>query len=142
MFLKLLCWLNHLTLAIFSLLWLTSYHYHHSIGFDHEQIIGTQVQFTYERLLWPGNGALLIGQGQTLKPLQPNRHYDAFDVAASFFHEKYKLPEAKAIWNRLGFWWVNEPQQYWIGLPAWLPVLLGLIISIELVRLAFIKKHT
>ena len=129
MFVKWSYWLNAIVLFILSVLWLSSYHFHHSLGFDHEQVISSQVKFRYERMWWPGNGSLLIGQGVSWQPIKTHKHYASFDLAADFFHAPYKQPSIKTTWNRFGFWWVHETNQHWLGIPAGLPVLVSIALG-------------
>ena len=112
-------------LMIFTLFWLSSYaHYYNTLGVDSEQQKGEFVDYHYYRFWWPGNGSLLIGRGITTKKYDANVHYDSFDLGAAFFRPKYKKLEAKTLWNRVGFWYVSSARQVWIGVPAWLPVLM------------------
>jgi len=116
-----------LTLLALIPLWLSSYHLRSAIGFEQEQRQGEQVHYHYYRIAWPGNGSLLIGHGISTVPYHPEQTYDAFDIAASFFKPPRPQWPAQSLWNRLGFWYVNEPapvNQYWLGVPSWLPVVL------------------
>lgn len=110
----------------FLVMSVTSYTHYSTIGIDNEKVQGEQVIYRYYRLWWPSNGALLIGYGETVKAFNPNQQYDLFDPAGTIFQNPHKLPEIKSSWNRLRFWWINnaEPKQLWIGMPAFLPVLL------------------
>jgi hypothetical protein len=111
---------------MFLVFGLSSYTHYSTLGIDNEEVQGNKVLYRYYRLWWPGNGALLIGHGKTLKPYQPQQHYDLIDPASTFFEKPHKQPNPHSFWNRLGFWWIHEsqPQQQWIGLPALLPALL------------------
>lgn len=104
---------------------LSSYTYYSTLGIDNERVQGEQVDYHYYRFWWPGNGALLIGFGASLKAYDPATQYDLFDPAGTLFRTPYKPLEIKSWWNRLGFWWINHknPRQVWIGIPALLPAL-------------------
>jgi len=110
----------------FLLFGLTSYHYYSTIGIDNERIQGDQVDYRYYRFWWPGNGALLVGFGETIKPYNPKVQYDLFDPAGTLLRSPYKPLEVQSLWNRLGFWWINNsnPRQFWVGVPALLPAFL------------------
>ncbi|WP_020560515.1 hypothetical protein [Thiofilum flexile] len=111
----------------FGLFWLSSYTHYSTIGIDSEapQMKLGKVHYTYYRLWWPGNGAVLIGRGQSIQAYDPTRHYDRFDPAGTFLRtDRQHQPAVKTNWNRRGFWLVQEAEQFWLGVPAWLPVLI------------------
>lgn len=116
---------------VFLVMALSSYTHYSTIGLDNEQVQGSQVQYRYYRLWWPGNGALLIGWGESLQAYDPKKKYDLLDPAATFFRAPHKQPPIQSIWNRLGFWWVNQPnpRQVWLGVPALLPALLLVVMG-------------
>lgn len=122
---RILSAMGWLSLVVLSILWLFSYTHHTTIGIDSETVYADQVRYHYYRLWWPGNGAMLVGHGITWQAYQAQRHYDRFDLAAAFLHPKYREPTPQSNWNRWGFWWIQQkdPQQVWIGIPAYLPVL-------------------
>ena len=82
------------------------------------------------RLNWSGNGPLYIGKGVSTRNYDPNKQLEAFDLAAVFFQKIYKTqPKAKTTSNKLGFWYIRIPnQQFWIGIPAWFPAILLLVL--------------
>jgi hypothetical protein len=86
----------------------------------------TGVEYHYYRLNWPGNGSLLIGNGHSLRPANDQKPLAFFDLAGVFFQPVYRQPPvATSRLNHIGFWYINLPgQQFWLGIPAWLPVLL------------------
>ncbi|PID50342.1 MAG: hypothetical protein CR991_01805 [Proteobacteria bacterium] len=91
---------------------------------------GDRVQFHYYRLWWPGNGTVFLGHGISQQTYQTERQYKNFDLAATLFQTPYNVPIPRSIWNHLGLWWVNKPapiNQWWIGLPSFLPVLIVLL---------------
>ncbi|WP_298610137.1 hypothetical protein [uncultured Thiothrix sp.] len=104
---------------------LSSYTRYSTLGIDNEQVFGEQVNYRYYRMWWPGNGALLIGWGESFQTYDPKRSYDVFDPAGTFFRSPHKQPQIQSSWNRIGFWWINSlnPRQIWVGVPAILPAL-------------------
>lgn len=110
---------------------LSSYTHYSTIGIDNEQVQGEQVQYRYYRLWWPGNGALLVGWGESLQAYDPKKKYDLLDPAGTFFRVPHKQPQIQSSWNRLGFWWMNQsnPKQVWLGVPALLPALLFMLLG-------------
>lgn len=126
-------------LLLLTLLWLSSYTHYTSIGVDSERVKGETVDYHYYRLWWPGNGSLLVGRGITMQPFNPEKQYDNFDLGAAFFRPQSRKLEARTAWNKTGFWYINPPKpvrQYWLGIPAWLPValILGYFIIVRRCR--------
>lgn len=113
------------------IMWLTSYFYYTSIGIDseyvdHQQDESSNLGNNYYRVRWPGNGSLWIGGGRDYSRLEIGKTPQRFDLAGTFFQSPRRL-ESKSVFNMLGFWWINENRQTWIGVPAGLPaILLGL----------------
>lgn len=121
-----------LTLLGTTLMWLTSYTHYTSIGIDIDTRHNQLIKHHYYRVRWPGNGSIWFGGGTSQRASDPNRPYEPFDLAASFLHTNPTKPEPHSILNYIGFWQHNSPSpnhQYWLGIPAWLPVfLLGITI--------------
>ncbi|HIO92714.1 MAG TPA: hypothetical protein EYG68_07710 [Leucothrix mucor] len=117
-----------LALIILTIFWLSSYaRFYNSIGVDSEQQKEATIDYHYYRFWWPGNGSLLIGRGITTLKYDPNKQYDRFDLGAAFFRHQDKKLVAQTTWNKIGFWYISPPapvRQFWIGVPAWLPVLI------------------
>lgn len=80
-----------LTLILFVMA-LSSYTRYSTLGIDNEQIFGEQIYYRYYRMWWPGNGALLIGWGDSLQTYDPKRSYHVFDPAGTFFRTPHKQP--------------------------------------------------
>ena len=51
-------------LILFSLMWLTSYHYYTSVGLDTAFGERPKVELGHIRVRWPGDGSLRFGYGQ------------------------------------------------------------------------------
>jgi len=115
-----------------TLMWLTSYTHYTSIGIDADTRENALIAHHYYRVRWPGNGSIWFGGGISQRASDPARPYEPFDLAASFLHANPEKPTPRSTLNRLGFWKQNSPSpnlQYWLGIPAWLPVLiLGFIV--------------
>lgn len=116
------------TFIVLAIFWLSSYaHYYNSIGIDSEQQKGETIDYHYYRFWWPGDGSLLMGRGITTQKYDASKQYDKFDLGAAFFRQQDKKLETKNSWNKIGFWYISPPapiRQFWIGIPAWLPVLI------------------
>ncbi|MCK5903176.1 MAG: hypothetical protein KAG28_08490 [Cocleimonas sp.] len=116
-----------ITFPIVLLFGLTSYSYYNTFGIDSERIINnSNVAKHYYRFWWTGRGDLLIGKAIIIEPYNPAQQYDAFDLGAAFFRPPTNKLTAKTFWNRIGFWYINKPapiEQFWIGIPASLPLL-------------------
>lgn len=116
-------------LIITTVLWLTSYTRHTAIGIDHDFEKKDSILHKYYRINWTGHGSIWIGYGSIVRAYESSQILEKFDLAAAFFHHKYKPPEAtnKTLLNRLGFCFINAKNPkpvFWIGIPSWLPVLL------------------
>jgi len=96
------------------------------LGLDVEKKNGQDIIQTFYRIQWPGNGSFIIGfisryEEDLTKP------FERYDLGGAFFDRPWK-PTVKSIWNKIGFWHINNNgskfiQQLWIGIPNWLPVL-------------------
>lgn len=117
-----------LTIAVYAFggMWLSSYTHHSTIGIDTDHIHHDKtVTRTYYRLWWPGNGALLLGYSAQHQPFDTRQTYERFDPAGTFFQPKQNKLTPQSNWNRHDFWWISQTEpvpQFWIGIPAWLPV--------------------
>ncbi len=121
-----------LTLIATTLMWFTSYTHYTSFGIDADTRQDGLITHHYYRVRWPGNGSIWFGGGISQRASDPTRPYEPFDLAASFLHPNPQKPEPRTMLNRIGFWKHTSPApnlQYWLGIPAWLPVLmLGFIV--------------
>ncbi len=116
-----------LVLVVLSVFWLMSYHYYNTFGIDSEVYRNKQIENHYYRFWWPGNGSLLIGKSIILHQYDANKTYSRFDLGAAFFRPPSNKIKVDSFWNQMGFWFINldKPiQQFWIGIPAGLPILL------------------
>ncbi|MCK5813672.1 MAG: hypothetical protein KAH03_05415 [Cocleimonas sp.] len=120
--------LRHLILsfvfAVFTIFWLSSYTYYNTFGIDSELRKNEQIENHYYRFWWPGNGSLLIGKSIILHPYNSNKTYTKFDLGAAFLRPPSDKIKAHSVYNKIGFWYIDldKPiQQFWIGIPAWLP---------------------
>ncbi len=121
--------------CVLGMMWLTSYSFYTSLGIDMDEVEGAQVRYTYLRVRWPGDGSFRLGRGCVYRPLA-SAPVEPFDLGGAFFKSPRRA-EPQSVWNRVGFWWVDEtagkgstqpPWAYWIGIPSWLPPLLtGLV---------------
>ena len=129
--------------VLYALVLPFSYSYMNSFGLDVEKKNGRDIIQTFYHIQWPGNGSFRIGFISIYKEdfSNPFKH---FDFGAGFFLRPRK-PQAKSIWNKIGFWYIDNQgegiiEQFWIGIPSWLPVLF--FGSIPLVwRLKVTKKN-
>jgi len=118
--------------CVLAVLWLSSYSSASWLGVvlrkDERR---TLTHTTYLRIQWPGNGSLRVGGGSLRRPIS-SAPEDAFNLEAKLFKSPRRF-EPRSLWNRLGFWWVDAPQEdaehmndwtFWVGIPSWLPLLL------------------
>ena len=109
-------------------MWLGSYSTYTSVGIDFEQAQGARVLCTFYRLRWPGDGSFRVGIFIATRPTA-ERPVEPFDLGGRFFQPARKsVPQS--LWNRLGFWWIDEAKEpptgeSWVGIPSWLPPLLS-----------------
>ena len=110
---------------IYGVLFLTSYTYYTSVGFD----FGWGAPFdgllteTYVRARFPGNGSFWLGWGQN----QVEAQTGLIDLAATFFQPPKEPPAS--FWQRLGFWNLGvriRPNfhYHFLGVPSWLPLII------------------
>jgi hypothetical protein len=118
--------------CVFAVMWLCSYSYYTSLGIDLEQARGPRILCTFYRLRWPGDGSLRVGTVVMTRP-GAVRLVDPFDLGGAFF-QPARRETPRSLWNRLGFWWIAETreqagepptQEFWVGLPSWLPSVVG-----------------
>jgi hypothetical protein len=119
-----------LTCAL-TVMWLSSYRFYTSLGLDMDAVEGPSVRYTYLRARWPGDGSFRMGGGALLRSLA-SFPVEPFDLGGTFFQPP-RRSTPRSLWNRLGFWWIDEPSSedgahniwvFWVGLPNWLPPLL------------------
>lgn len=147
MFKKLLLSLLLLGFIGTAALWATSYTHYTSVGIDHDQHVNNEanksILHSYYRVRWPGNGSIWFGGGQSKRPIDSPKPFEAFDLAATFLYPNPELPIIESAYNKAGFWLksIEKPsKQFWLGLPAWLPfVILGFLSLLLWRRL---KKHS
>ena len=150
MFKKLLLSLLFLGFIGTATLWATSYTHYTSLGIDHDQHLnndasdsnGKSILHSYYRVRWPGNGSIWFGGGQSKRPIDSPKPFEAFDLAATFLYPSPELPAIESAYNKAGFWLktMDKPsKQFWIGVPAWLPVVIFGFLSLLLWRR--LKKH-
>jgi len=133
-----------LALAL-ALLWLSSYRWYTTIGFDFERPAGPLIVTTYERLRWDA-GSFWIGQAE--QPHSPHSPFlDWWDPGGTLFAPSVS-PARKTFANRAGFWLIAdvsgdpyEPIRYpgatsshWIGIPASIPPALAVAWPITRLR--------
>ena len=145
MFKKLLLSLMFLGFIGTAALWATSYTHYTSIGIDHDQHINNEgsdsnnknILHSYYRVRWPGNGSIWFGGGQSKRSINSPKPFEAFDLAATFLYPNPELPIIESAYNKAGFWLKNREkpsQQFWLGIPAWLPVVILGFLSLFLWR--------
>jgi len=145
MFKKLLLSLFILAFIGTAALWATSYTHYTSLGIDHDQYINNvtsddnnkNILHSYYRVRWPGNGSIWFGGGQSERPLNSPKPFETFDLAATFLYHNPELPPVESTYNKVGFWLktMEKPsKQFWLGIPAWLPVFISGLLSIVLWR--------
>ncbi len=115
-------------------MWATSHHFYTSVGLDTDRRAEPANLEAHVRLRWPGNGSFLLGADQYRLP--PERPLELLDPGAALFQAP-RRPVPRSRWNDWGFWLIQEeypptrlpvrgPEKAaasWVGVPAWLPVL-------------------
>ena len=124
-------------LVVLLLVWPLTYRYT-SVGLDLESPHGQQVDQTFYRVRWPGNGSVLVGRIDEHRDAT-TRRVQRFDRGADIQRPAKPLP-AHSTWNQLGFWWFHadaaagdppteaapHADRVWLaGVPHWLLVLLA-----------------
>ncbi len=120
-----------------TVMWATSYTHYTSVGIDHDQREEQQIKHSYYRLRWPGNGSISLGGGKSYRPLNSSKPFETLDLAATFLYPEPELPEVESIYNKAGFWYksmIQPSRQFWLGVPAWLPVIILGFLSFVLWR--------
>ena len=107
-----------------TLMWLSSYTHYTSIGIDVDMRQDKQISHHYYRVRWPGNGSIWLGGGVSQRASDPDKPYEPFDLAATFLASNPEKPQATSMLNRFGFWYPKTSQQWWVGVPSFMPVLL------------------
>lgn len=128
--------ISFLSFALFSL---TAHTHYSSIGIDHDESRQAGIHYHYYRLYWSGYGSIFLGRGITLRTQTIPKTLEQFDPAAVFLRTPHKkTPEAKTLWNQLGFWWVSldlpHSQQNWVGIPATFPLLVFFLLGLAKFR--------
>ena len=143
---KLLLSLIFFSFIVATALWATSYTHYTSVGIDHDQHVDTRnndkasdksIIHFYYRVRWPGNGSIWFGGGQSRRPHDSPKPFETFDLAATFLYPNPVLPTIESSYNKVGFWLktMEKPsEQFWLGIPACLPVLILGLLSIALWR--------
>ncbi len=116
-------------------MWLSSYRWYTTAGFDFERPWGDRVLARYVRVRWDA-GCFWFGQAE--QPHAPRgTSMDWWDPGGTLFARSIP-PEPRNLANRLGWWLVGdvaqdpyEPIRYggaissqWVGIPGWIPPLL------------------
>jgi len=108
MFKKLLLSLLLLGFIGTAALWATSYTHYTSVGIDHDQHVNNEanksILHSYYRVRWPGNGSIWFGGGQSKRPIDSPKPFEAFDLAATFLYPNPELPIIESAYNKAGFW--------------------------------------
>jgi hypothetical protein len=106
-------------LAVLLGLWPLSHRYT-SLGLDLEQADGpSRARCTFYRLRWPGDGSVCVGRLVTHRPAHA-KPLARFDLGGRFFQPAMPTTPATA-WNRLGFWWITDPNTPAAAAPAMAP---------------------
>lgn len=124
-------------LLVVTLLWLSSYTHHSSIGMDHDEVQQGRILHTFYRINWTGHGSILMGYGSAWKTLDPDRPLERFDPASSLLKPAKQPPVTHSFWNELGFWYIKSPSPrptLWLGVPSYLPVMLLVLLLLISVR--------
>lgn len=124
-------------LLLATLLWLSSYTHHSSIGIDHDFEKQDRILHKFYRVNWNGHGSILLGYGSVWKAVDKTKPLEKFDPASALLKPVKKPLESNFYWNSVGFWYINSPSPrptFWIGIPSWLPVLGLALILIILLR--------
>src|SRR4051794_30041999 len=123
------CWAIGLAMAS---MWLSSFLFYTTLGFDFERSRGDRVITRYYRVRWDA-GVFWIGRAdQPREPLGPG--LDWWDPGGTLFARSIP-PRPRTIWNRWGWWWIGdvagdpyERARYpnaiasrWLGMPGWIP---------------------
>ncbi len=120
-----------LCFVITTLLSISSYSHHSSLGIDHDFEQQDRILHKYYRLNWTGYGSILIGYGSQWKQKQVGKALEKFDLALSLLKPAETPADRNTIGKRLGFWFIKSESptpMLWVGFPSWLPVLLLLLL--------------
>ncbi|MEO7717254.1 MAG: hypothetical protein ABIY70_13725 [Capsulimonas sp.] len=120
--------------ALFLLFWLAGFGRYTSVGVDSDSVSGSSVVQRYYRARWIGDGSFWVGTGQYSFPKSAHYKLKPFDWGGRFFQRSPRLIAPRSAWNRIGFWRYEKhpaaggdpnlaPQESWIAVPGWLPVL-------------------
>jgi hypothetical protein len=126
-----------LAVAGYAFLWMWLSGLYTSVGWDTEKAVDGRVLRSYYRIRWPGNGDLWVGGGAYYRPPGAGP-VKPFDLASTSFAPPKHVPRPESVWNRLGWWWLSNPQRdpcdedgpprlvwgWWVAVPGWLPTAL------------------
>src|SRR5688572_4326338 len=103
-----------------------------SIGFEREHRYGDTVINRWYGIVYPGNGGIMIGGKATFAPFR-GQAIDAFDLGSTWLRPPFD-DRTESSWERAGFVWRKRKHQVWVGVPAWLLVVLTGIAPVALLR--------
>ena len=121
-----------LALLITTLLSISSYTHHSSLGVDHDFEQQDRILHKYYRINWTGYGSILFGYGSQWRD-KDTKPLEKFDPASSFLKPAETPAQRNTLWKRMGFWFVSADHpapMLWIGIPSWLPVLFLFLIFV------------
>ncbi len=105
------------------ILWPLGFRYYTTLGIDSDhRDTPARVCYRYYRVRWPGDGSFRIGGGVSYYQLG-NKAIEPFDWGGQFFQPP-RRDTPRSLFNRLGFWWIQTPSGFWIGVPGVIPALL------------------
>ncbi|HYE17047.1 MAG TPA: hypothetical protein VEA69_01265 [Tepidisphaeraceae bacterium] len=93
-----------------------------SLGIEFERRHGDQLENRWYGVVYPGTGGVIAGGEVSYEPYH-GQPYDAFDVGGAWLRPPYE-DRATTWWERRGFVWVWASGRCWVGIPAWLAVVL------------------
>jgi hypothetical protein len=115
-----------------AVMWLSSYRWYTTAGFDFERPWDGRWLTRYVRVRWDA-GCFWIGQAR--QPIEPRcRRMDRWDPGGTLFARSIP-PAPRSPLNRWGWWLIGdvaddpyEPIRYrgaiasrWVGIPGWIP---------------------
>ncbi|MEE9444187.1 MAG: hypothetical protein V3V19_00840 [Cocleimonas sp.] len=133
-----------LKLIVLTLMWLSSYTHYTSIGVDIDTQKDNNITHHFYRVRWPANGSIWFGGGNTQRSSDPSKHYEPFDLAATFFYANPQRPEVKSTLNAWGFWHQSAQKpnkQTWVGIPSWVPAIFILLIILNMKPYSQIRER-
>ena len=127
-----------LCFVLTTMLSISSYTHHSSLGIDHDFEVQGRILHKYYRVNWTGYGSILVGYGSQWRLKESGRALEKFDLASSLLKPAERQVEWDTFWERIGFWFVESDTptpMLWLGVPSWLP-----IIILFLLLLFYFKK--